>query len=98
MSLLAENPVSGRFTGMSLEFAYQFRQATPRSGFKDLDDVVLTAAVMSDDGDTIPAGSEGTIVSVHGAGDSFVVEFAEPAGALATVMPYQMHSAPNAAV
>lgn len=69
---------------MSVEFAYRF-QNVPPSPLRDLDDVTLTAAVLSDDGDTIPAGAEGTIVSVIGADDLYVVEFAEPEGALATV-------------
>lgn len=47
----------------------------------------MTAAVVSDDGDTIPAGATGTIVSVHEGGSSYVVEFSKPVGALATVEP-----------
>ena len=74
---------------MALEFAYRFREQTASSGFRDLDDVVLTVAVISDDGIPVPAGTEGTIVSVHGPdwGDTYVVEFAEPEWTLATVKP-----------
>ncbi|MBE7203328.1 MAG: DUF4926 domain-containing protein [Parafilimonas terrae] len=72
---------------MTLEFAYRFREQTASSSFRDLDDVVLTAAITSDDGIPVPAGTEGTIVSVHGPdwGDTYVVEFAEPEWTLATV-------------
>jgi hypothetical protein len=77
---------------MSFEFAYRFKQDAPRSRFRDLDDVVLLAAAVSDDGDTIPAGTEGTIVSVHGDGTSYAVEFAEPEGALVTVLPQQIRA------
>ncbi|MGE7414968.1 DUF4926 domain-containing protein [Methylobacterium tarhaniae] len=77
-------------TGMSLEFAYRFRQKAPRQGLRDLDRVVLTAAVASDDGDMIPVGTTGTVVSVHEGGSSYVVEFSEPVGALATVEPREI--------
>lgn len=75
---------------MSLEFAYRFHQDGPQPGLKDLDCVVLTAAVVSDDGDEIPAGTEGVIVSVHEGGATYVVEFDEPLGALATVEPHEI--------
>lgn len=75
---------------MSVEFAYRFREEAPQLGLRDLDSVVLTAGVVSDDGDTIPAGTEGTIVSVHDHGVTYVVEFAEPPGALATVEPHEI--------
>ncbi len=69
---------------MSVEFAYHFHNVVP-APLRDLDDVTLAASVTSDDGDTIPAGTEGTIVSVIGQDDLYVVEFAHPEGALATV-------------
>ena len=72
---------------MSIEFAYRFEQDAPRSSLRDLDDVVLTVAVVSDGGNTIPAGTEGTIVGVFKDGEAYVVEFAEPEGALASVGP-----------
>jgi hypothetical protein len=40
---------------------------------------------VTDDGVTMEAGSEGTIVGVWRDGEAYEVEFAEPAGALATV-------------
>lgn len=83
---------------MALEFAYRFREQTASSGFRDLDDVVLTVAVVSDDGIPVPAGTEGTIVSVHGPdwGDTYVVEFAEPEWTLATVKPDEIRLAESA--
>ena len=72
---------------MSVEFAYRFREDVPRSSLRDLDDVVLTVAVEGDDGLMIPAGAEGTIVSVYNDGEAYVVEFAEPEGTLASVAP-----------
>ncbi|MCJ2066254.1 hypothetical protein MKK63_26680 [Methylobacterium sp. J-088] len=77
-------------TGMSVAFAYRFQQDVPRSSLRDLDDVVLLVDVMSDDGDLFPAGRAGTIVSVHGEGESYIVEFAEPPGALVSVFPHEI--------
>ena len=82
---------------MSVEFAYRFRPDTPPSDLQDLDVVALTADVFSDEGDEVPAGTEGTIVSVHSGGASFVVEFDTPLGALATVEPGQIRFVERAA-
>ena len=70
---------------MTLKFAYQFRQDALRSDLRDLDRVALTSAATSDDGDVLPLGTEGTIVSVYRGGEAYVVEFPTPLGALATV-------------
>lgn len=82
---------------MTFQFAYRFTQEAPRSSLRDLDSVVLTASMVSDDGDTIAAGTEGTIVSTHGDGASYVVEFAEPPGALVTVEPHQIRAVADTA-
>ena len=76
---------------MVLARAYQFRQDDPRSDLRDLDRVALTATVVSDDGDALPPGSEGTIVSVYRDGEAYGVEFPMPLGALATVRPDSLH-------
>lgn len=75
---------------MSVEFAYRYRPDAPPSDLRDLDVVALTAAVFTDEGDEVAVGTEGTIVAVHGNGVSFVVEFDEPYGSLATVEPSQI--------
>jgi hypothetical protein len=75
---------------MTCSFANRLAQQAPSSSLRDLDDVVLTVALISDDGSTIPAGTEGTIVSVHGEGESYVVEFAEPLGALVTAEAHEV--------
>jgi hypothetical protein len=72
---------------MTLEFAYRFRQDAPRSDLQDLDRVALMSAATSDDGDVLPPGSEGTIVSVYRGGEAYVIEFPTPVGALATLRP-----------
>ena len=75
---------------MSVEFAFRFRQEVPQSNLRDLDRVALTAAVVSDDGEEIAIGAEGTIVSVYNDGEAYVVEFPAPLGALATVEPHAL--------
>ena len=87
MVSLRGNTVPDTLAVMSFAFAYRFREDEPSSSLKELDRVILLVAAVSDDGDRIAAGAEGTILSVHGAGEGYVVEFAAPVGALATVLP-----------
>lgn len=72
---------------MAIEALYVMRQQTPRSAHNDLDRVALTADVISDDGDTITAGSEGTVVGVWREGGAYEVEFTAPVAGLATALP-----------
>ncbi|MCJ2143909.1 DUF4926 domain-containing protein [Methylobacterium sp. E-066] len=68
---------------MSVETMYTLRRAEP--AFRDLDRVVLRTAAVTDDGDTMPAGAEGTIVYVAPDMHALIVEFAAPEGALVTI-------------
>lgn len=61
------------------------RKAEPGALLRELDDVRMTNDVTTDDGDTIAAGADGTVVAVWNAGEAYDVEFPEPMGALATV-------------
>ena len=70
---------------MSVETFFLVRRNEPRSDLKDLDRVALTAAVTTDDGDVVSEGTQGTIVGVWREGAAYEVEFAYPAGTLATV-------------
>ena len=72
---------------MTVEAFYTLRQQAPRSVFKDLDRVVLTAEVTTDDGDRVEAGSAGTVVGVWLDGAAYEVEFTTPVAGLATVLP-----------
>lgn len=72
---------------MSFEFAYRFKQDAPPSDLRDLDRVALLTAAISDDGDDLAVGAEGTIVSIFNDGEAYVVEFSAPEGAIATVLP-----------
>ena len=58
----------------------------------ELDMVTLKVSALSDDGEMVPAGSTGTIVSVYGDAVAFGVEFESPMHALATVYPHQISS------
>ncbi|AWN50257.1 DUF4926 domain-containing protein [Methylobacterium terrae] len=55
------------------------------SRFRDLDQVLVTLPVTTDEGDRIPAGTEGTVVAVWRGGAADEVEFAQPPGVLAPV-------------
>lgn len=70
---------------MSVDAHYIVRRSELRSDLRDLDRVALITAAVTDDGVTMEAGSEGTIVGVWRDGEAYEVEFAEPTGALATV-------------
>ncbi|MEH3119441.1 MAG: DUF4926 domain-containing protein [Methylorubrum populi] len=77
---------------MTVEALYILRRQAPRSAFKDLDRVILTADMATDDGDTVVAGSEGTIVGVWRDGAAYEVEFTTPVAGLATVLPSALRS------
>lgn len=68
---------------MSIEVLYLLRKDEPGAALRELDDVQVLVDVTTDDGDTIAAGTEGTVVSV--VGERVIVEFAEPTGALADI-------------
>lgn len=70
---------------MTADTVFLMRRQEPRSRFQDLDSVTINVAVITDDGDQIAAGSEGTIVGIWRGGAAYEVEFAEPPGALATI-------------
>ncbi|MEL6062102.1 MULTISPECIES: DUF4926 domain-containing protein [unclassified Methylobacterium] len=70
---------------MSVEAVYLLRKDQPGGAIRELDDVRLLSDVVTDDGDIMSAGSEGTVVAVWGLGEAYEVEFPEPMGALATV-------------
>lgn len=85
------NADRGSFTAMSFEPFYMLRDtARPAEALRDLDDVVLTVEARTRDGDTVPAGTEGTVVGVWREGAAYEVEFAEPEGALCRVTPDQI--------
>ena len=60
---------------------YTFRPDEPH-GFADLDGVRLTQAVVTDDGESVAEGTEGTVIAVWAEGAAYEVEFA---AGLATV-------------
>lgn len=70
---------------MSVEVLYLLRKDEPGVKLRELDDVTVLADVVCDDGATIPAGTEGTVVAIWDEGAAFEVEFSDPEGALATV-------------
>ncbi|MGE7416352.1 DUF4926 domain-containing protein [Methylobacterium tarhaniae] len=65
---------------MSIDVSYTLRKAEPDALLRELDDVCITTDVTTDDGDTIAAGTEGTVVAVWNGGEAYDVEFPEPMG------------------
>lgn len=72
------------FPAMATEVLYVSTDET-EGIVRDLDDVVLLADAMTDDGVMIPRGTRGTVVGVWKEDALFEVEFPEPPGALATI-------------
>ena len=53
---------------------YTFTLGEPR-GFADLSSVRVEIDVVTDDGEAVPAGTRGTVVSVYAGGAAYEVEF-----------------------
>ncbi|WP_246692903.1 hypothetical protein [Methylobacterium sp. WL64] len=53
----------------------------------ELDAVTLDVATQTSDGETVPAGTTGTVMAVWGQAEAFEVEFDEPFTGLARVDP-----------
>ncbi|MCJ2121279.1 DUF4926 domain-containing protein [Methylobacterium sp. J-077] len=79
---------------MSFDTLYQSRDpVTPRPAFAELSVVAVLRDVQTDDGDTIPAGTEGTIVGIWAGGEAYEVEFDEPVVGNATVRAEALRAA-----
>ncbi|WP_375465643.1 DUF4926 domain-containing protein [uncultured Methylobacterium sp.] len=71
--------------------AFFFVQGSePLTTFKDLDQVTIKRAVVTDEGDEVPAGMEGTVVDIIKEGLAYAIEFPESFGALATVLAIEL--------
>jgi hypothetical protein len=78
-------PFGGQRILSCLSIETQFLLRNDQPGLRDLDRVVLIGAVNAESGARIEAGTEGTIVAVYPGSSAYLVEFAEPAEALAAV-------------
>ncbi len=67
-----------------------------RGGFDELDDVRLTEGVEVSPIGFLPAGTRGTIMAVHGNGEAYDVEFAEPFHALLSLEADKVEAVPGA--
>lgn len=77
---------------MSREAFLYVEGSEPLTKFRDLERVATTLAATADDGRTVPAGSEGTVVDVIKNGLAYAVEFTRPIDALATLLPNELRS------
>ena len=67
-----------------------------RGGLDELDDVRLTEDVEVSPVGTLPMGTRGTIVAVHGYAEAYDVEFAEPFHALLLLEADKVEAVPGA--
>lgn len=87
---LAQLQVARQFRGMSREAVLYVEGSEPLPVFRDLERVTIICAATTDDGQTVPAGSEGTIVGVIKEGLAYAVEFSAPVDGLATLLPNEL--------
>lgn len=79
---------------MSIETLHTLRRAPVASPLHHAYSVVvLVSDIATDDGQTVPAGSRGTIVEVYGAGAAYEVEFVRPVVGNATVRAERLRAA-----
>lgn len=72
---------------MSVETYYLLRREAPApEPMPELSVVETLREVETDDGETVPAGSRGTVVATYEDGQAYEVEFARPVVGLATVL------------
>lgn len=81
---------------MSHEAFRYVEESVPLTRFRDLERIALTCDTATDAGETVPAGTEGTIVDVIKEGTAYAVEFAEPFDGLATLLPHEIRSLESA--
>ncbi len=77
---------------MSREAFHYVEGSEPLTRFRDLERVATILAVKTEDGRTLPVGSEGTVVDVIKGGVAYAVEFTRPIDALVTLLPNELRS------
>ncbi|MFY9290806.1 MAG: DUF4926 domain-containing protein [Methylorubrum rhodinum] len=79
--------MSARSRNISHDDPWPRQRSAPPAAFRELDRVRTLEVVSGEDGETVPAGSEGTIVAVWNGGAAFDVEFVRPVETLAAIAP-----------
>ena len=70
---------------MSHDPAFASRRVVDDGAIHELDLVTLSAAVRTDEGDTVPEGTMGAVVAIWAKGEAYEVEFTGAFAGLATV-------------
>ena len=80
---------------MSFDTLFQSRPPVtqPQAPLAELSVVALLREVVTDDGLTVPAGAEGTVVGIWGDGEAYEIEFDEPVAGNATVRADDLRAA-----
>lgn len=84
--------MSGALKPSDRQIFYVHRTADGGS-LAELSIVEILADVRAEAGQTVPAGSVGTVVVVAREGEGYIVEFSEPAGTLACVEAHLVRAA-----
>ncbi|KQT47823.1 hypothetical protein ASG52_11195 [Methylobacterium sp. Leaf456] len=79
--------MSGRSHTIRRDESWPERRSAPPAAFRELDRVRTLEVVAGEDGETVPVGSEGTVVAVWNGGEAFDVEFVRPVETLAAILP-----------
>ncbi len=79
--------MSGRSHNIRRDDPWPEQRSAPPPAFRELDRVRTLEVVSGEDGETVPAGSEGTVVAVWNGGEAFDVEFVRPVETLAAIVP-----------
>lgn len=82
-----EGLMSDRLISLTLDSRPAASGGAEGMAFRELDRVRTLVEVRGEDGESVPAGSTGTVVAIWGEGASFEVEFTRPVEALAAIEP-----------
>lgn len=79
--------MSARLVSLTLDSRQAASGGSEGMVFRELDRVRTLVEVLGEDGESVPAGSTGTVVAIWGEGASFEVEFTRPVETLAAIAP-----------
>lgn len=85
-----DQPMSDRLVSLTLDSRLAASGGPEAMAFRELDRVRTLVEVRGEDGESVPAGSTGTVVAIWGEGASFEVEFTRPVETLAAIEPGSM--------
>lgn len=79
--------MSDRLVSLTLDSRPAASGGPEGTAFRELDRVRTLVEILGEDGESVPAGSTGTVVAIWGEGARFEVEFTRPVETLAAIEP-----------